>query len=378
MKQSTVAVIVERDALAKALGTAARAVDPRHTVPIVTSVLLRTGAGTLTVTGTDLDKIASATVPAEAREGALNLCITADRLRALVNGLPPGSQVTLEALDGGKKLRVKAGRARYDLHTLPAEDFPAFEDIADPVRFTLPATALVDAFKTVQYAISRDKARHYLQGICLHPDDDGLRVVATDGMNLGMVVLAMPKGAEKLPEIIVHGDTIAVILHLIGDHDGDIEIEASDRKIGLALPNARLISKLVDGTFPSSYRQILAGEPKERAARVDVDELAAALTRLHSAGESNRLAVKIEAGTATLEKFDANAGQAEETIGCELTGEPIELPLSLASLSKIADAIGSDVAAIALSDAKSPMFVRPVTNGQIDRSRVFLAAAMEK
>ncbi len=72
-----------------------------------------------------------------------------------------------------KRLLVKAGKSRFTLQTLPAEDFPAPGEArrASRARFTLPQKALRRLLGLVQYAMAQQDIRYYLNGLLMVVED---------------------------------------------------------------------------------------------------------------------------------------------------------------------------------------------------------------
>ena len=88
----------------------------------------------------------------------------------IVRKLPEGSQVELAAAEG--RLQVNAGRARFNLSTLPRDDFPVIAEGDLPTRFELPAASLRQIIDKTRFAISTEETRYYLNGIYLHVSDE--------------------------------------------------------------------------------------------------------------------------------------------------------------------------------------------------------------
>ena len=63
---------------------------------------------------------------------------------------------------------MKAGKSRFSLQTLPAEDFPRLAKPAGERRqFTLPQKALRRLLGLVQYAMAQQDIRYYLNGLLM-------------------------------------------------------------------------------------------------------------------------------------------------------------------------------------------------------------------
>ena len=148
---------------------------------------------------TDLDLQVDESVAATVEQPGATT-ISAHTLFDIVRKLPEGSQVEMTAADG--KMQVNAGRSRFNLSTLPRDDFPVIAEGELPTRFELPAATLRQIIDKTRFAISSEETRYYLMGIFLHVADDRLKAAATDGHRLARVTVDKPEGAEGMPDIL--------------------------------------------------------------------------------------------------------------------------------------------------------------------------------
>lgn len=127
---------IERAVLLKSLGHMQSVADRRNTIPILSNVLIEAVEGEgLKLMATDLDLQIVEAVEAQVEQpGATTVSV--HTLFDIVRKLPEGSQVSLEAAEG--KMAVNAGRARFNLPTLPRDDFPVIAEDDLPTRFELP------------------------------------------------------------------------------------------------------------------------------------------------------------------------------------------------------------------------------------------------
>src|SRR3546814_8841913 len=69
-------------------------------------------------------------------------------------------------------MAVVAGRARFNLATLPRDDFPVIAEGELPTHFRLPAAMLKQIIDKTRFAISSEETRYYLNGIFLHVSEE--------------------------------------------------------------------------------------------------------------------------------------------------------------------------------------------------------------
>src|SRR5947209_17474983 len=98
-------------------------------------------------------------------------------------------------------MQVVAGRSRFNLSTLPRDDFPVIAEGDLPTRFELPAATLRQIIEKTRFAISSEDTRYYLMVIVIPVVDDQMRAAATDGHRRARVPVPGPHGARGLPAV---------------------------------------------------------------------------------------------------------------------------------------------------------------------------------
>ena len=112
----------QRDRLLAPLQSVIGIVERRHTLPILSNVLIETAGDRLDFTATDLEvQVRTWTSVAESPIQE-SVTLSARKLHDILRALPSGAEIAMEASEN--RLTVKAGRSRFNLQTLPGRDFP--------------------------------------------------------------------------------------------------------------------------------------------------------------------------------------------------------------------------------------------------------------
>lgn len=332
---------VPRGDLARVLTAVSRAVERRNTIPILAHVLLTVGAEGLSVRGTDLDVEITATVPAMVdRPGSY--AIEAMRLADIVKKMA-GDSVSVDAADG--KVTVKSGRSRFVLPTLPAEDFPDLRPGEFIVEFEIDLAALV---APVQFAMSDEETRYYLNGVHLHSSPEGLVAVATDGHQLAKNVV---QPDVPVPAVILPRKAVALL------PKGVVKISLSATKIRVAAGEIVLISKLIDGTFPDYGRVVPGGNTK--VLTVNRVALAKAADRVAAVTDERTRAVKLVVANDNVGlSVRSGPSEASEGVPGTYSGEPIEIGFNSKYLSNVLGVLQGEDVTLAMSDPGTPGLFR--------------------
>ena len=347
---------IERATLLKSLGHVQSVVERRNTIPILSNVLIEArDDGSIRLMATDLDLQVDESVPAQvAQAGATT--VSAHTFFDIVRKLPEGSQVELSAAEG--KMQVVAGRARFNLSTLPRDDFPVIAEGELPSRFELPAATLRQIIDKTRFAISSEETRYYLMGIFLHVADEKLKAAATDGHRLARVTVDKPEGADGMPDVIIPKKCVVELRKLLDEVEGTAEVSLSSTKIRFGLGSAVLTSKLIDGTFPDYNRVIPTANDK--LLKLDPKSFSAGVDRVSTIASEKTRAVKIsvDRDKVTLSVTSPENGVATEELAADYGSDNIEIGFNAKYLLDILGEIDGDTVEVHLADAAAPTLLR--------------------
>ncbi len=355
---------IERATLLRCLSHVQSVVERRNTIPILSNVLIDASAdGQVRIMATDLDLQVVESMAAVSVEAPGALTVSAHLLFDIARKLQEGSQVGLEAADN--RLTVKAGRSRFQLPTLPRDDFPVIVEGDLPTSFELPARVLAELIDKTRFAISTEETRYYLNGIFLHVSDDGqpvLKAAATDGHRLARYTLPRPDGAEGMPDVIVPRKAVGELRKLLDEAlDGNVEIDLSASKIRFTLGGEGgvvLTSKLIDGTFPDYSRVIPTGNDK--LLKLDPKSFFEGVDRVATIATEKTRAVKmgLEQDRVVLSVTSPDNGTAAEEVPASYSSEGFEIGFNANYLKDILHQIEGDTVELHLADPGAPTLIR--------------------
>ena len=295
----------KRDELLGPLSAVSGIIERRHTLPILSNVLIERVQETLAFLATDIEIQIAARSAVGAPADVRAVTVGARKLLDILRALPEGAEVTLQQQD--KRLLVKAGKSRFTLQTLAAEDFPRLaKPVGESARFELEQQALRRLLSLVQYAMAQQDIRYYLNGLLLIVENGSLKLVATDGHRLAYAALEL--GAQ-LPrqEVIVPRKTVLELGKLLADSEAPVKIEIAATQASFSFGPIELVSKLIDGKFPDYTRVIPTGHKNRlRTAR---EPLRQALQRAAILSNEKFRGVRWVLGDGSLKIVSSNAEQ---------------------------------------------------------------------
>ena len=321
-----------RDTLLAPLQSVSGIVEKRHTLPILSNVLLEKKADKLTLLATDIEIQITTSTEADSGSGDGSVTVGARKLQDILRSLPDTAEVSLNLED--KRLQVKAGKSRFSLQTLPAEDFPrmALSD-GELKSFTVTQKQFRQLLGQTQFSMAAQDVRYYLNGLLLLVDGNELRAVATDGHRLAYASMPL-EGEATSPrqELILPRKTVLELSRLLADNDEPLQIELAANQIRFKFGQISLVSKLIDGKFPD-YERVIPATLKNvvtlnRAALLQSMVRAAILTNEKFRG------VRLILAPGSMKIMAANAEQeeAQEEIEVDYNGDSIDVGFNVGYL----------------------------------------------
>jgi DNA polymerase-3 subunit beta len=346
---------IDKDVLLKPLQAVSGIVERRHTLPILSNVMLETNGSDLNLVATDLEIQIATSAKLEKTSADHSVTVSARKLQDILRALPENTSVTLDAQEN--RLQVKAGKSRFNLQTLPAQDFPKLADggaATSSVR--LPQKVFRDLLALVQYGMAQQDIRYYLNGLLLVAEGSQLTMVATDGHRLAYATTTLATEVEK-SEVIVPRKAILELAKLLQDVDDEIEIQLLPNQIRFVFAGINIVSKVVDGKFPD-YTRVIPSNYKKHfgVGRIILQQ---ALQRASILSNEKFRGVRWVLTENSLRIICSNAEQeeAEEELVVDYSGDPLDIGFNIVYLLDVLNNLDVEEVDCAVGDANSSMLI---------------------
>jgi DNA polymerase III subunit beta len=352
----------KREALLEPLQAVAGIIERRHTLPILSNVLLSRTDTRIEFVATDIEIEITTSMTVEGPGEEKKITVGARKLVDILRALPEGSEVQLVLQD--RRLQVKSGKSRFNLQTLSADDFPRLALAeASTTSFAVPQKLLRSLLGLVQYAMAQQDIRYYLNGLLMVIEDDQLTLVATDGHRLAYASRKVNGKNLARQEVILPRKTIIELSKLLDDSDEPVQIGLSAAQAKFKFGNVVLVSKLVDGKFPDYGRVIPQNQPKK--LRLDRIGLLQALQRAAILTSDKFRGVRWVLGDGSLKISCSNTEQeeAQEELDVPYKGDTLDIGFNVGYLVDVLNNLDVAEVECGLGDANSSaLFTLPERN----------------
>ena len=354
--------------LLKALSHIHGIVEVRHTLPILSNIILEAKDDKLILSSTNLDIYCSDKIKAEVLQSG-EVSVSAVTFFEIIKRLPSGSEVLMIMEEGENEIRLTCGRSKFNLSTLKTDDFPIISDSDLSTNFVLSADELIRIIDKTKFAVSNEETRYYLNGIFLHKAERNsiqfLRAVATDGHRLAQYDIPLPQGAEDITGIIIPKKTIYELRKVLDDANGDVSVSLNENKIKFSFNDLKVVSKVIDGTFPD-YTKVIP-QKNDKDFKTNNSDLKNAIDRVSAVAaneESKSKAIKfcIENNSLSLSVESQSKGSANEMIDVNYSGDKVDIGFNSKYIIDICNEVDGDEISISLSDSISPAIILDKTD----------------
>lgn len=350
---------ISRDALIKPLNLVAGVVERRQTLPVLSNVLLSLEGNQLALTGTDLEVELVGRVALASPGVDGDITVPARKLVDICKSLPDGSEIEFTVEAG--KARVKAGRSRFTLSTLPASEFPSVEEGEGELSLELPQFLVKRLIERTSFAMAQQDVRYYLNGMLLEIKSGRLRMVATDGHRLALCTAAEPVDAGDSAVIIPRKGVLELSRLLDGDEA--VRLVIGSNHVRASTSQYTFTSKLVDGKFPE-YERVLPKSP-DKSVIGNRLELKQAFTRTAILSNEKYRGVRLKLSADALEITANNPEQeqAEEVVSVEYQGGELEVGFNVSYLLDVLSVLDGSQVRLSLADAASSALLEEAESG---------------
>jgi len=339
---------ISKETLLEQLSYVVGAVEKKHTSKILENVLIQVSEDSLQMVGTDLEIEMSSQLNIQA-ESTGTLTAPARKLFDICKALPNNSFILLEAKEN--RLFIKGARSRFELATLPADDFPLLDDIPIKQEVTIPENKLKYLMEKVSFSMANQDVRYYLNGLLFEFRNESIIAVSTDGHRLALSEYSLDNVSSN-PDfnIIVPRKGILELSRLL-DSSSEIPLtlQISDNHIRVFKDKIRFTSKLIDGKYPD-YKAAVPSKSKY-SIEFDRDLFRDTLSRVAILSNEKFKGIRLgfKQGLLSLHSNNPDNETAEEEIDIEFSGEPFEIGFNVTYLLEAVNHLEGDTLFLSLS-----------------------------
>lgn len=340
-----------KNELNRALQVIQCAVAKRTTMPILSNILLSASNDQLSISASDLELSATATVKASVKSGG-KTTVSAKVFSDIVRELGEGD-VSLNVSEGDR-LEISTKSSKFKIVGVSAEEYPTLPGLSCKADGRIVAKTLLEMINRTIYAVSLDETRFNLNGVCFEKVGGGsksksskkesslLRFAATDGHRLALITRPVTDFHFE-GKVIVPRKGLSEMRRLLEQYgDREIAVGIADGFFVLETNETKMSCRLIDSEYPD-YSQVLPQQEGPQAI-VNSGELSQALKRVMLMVTDREKGVRVTFSSSNLRLVSSSPelGEASEEIAVEYKGEVVTIGFNAMYLLDVANTLSTE------------------------------------
>ena len=345
-----------KESIFKPIQNVSGVVQKKQPIPILSNILVDQRGEDVTFTATDLDIQIRTKSSTGVKDSENSTTISARKLNDILASLVDGSEVSFYKKD--HHVQVLSGKSKFELQTLPADDFPSMGELKLEKAFTMPSSRFKYLLSMVSFACAVNNVRYFFNGVYICSEGIGVRAVATDGHRLALCDVEAEEASEKKLDAIIPLKTVKELARLIPDTEDELTVYISEKQIKFTFAGIEILSKLVEGRYPDYQKVIPVDNDKE--FKVSRQELLSTLQRVSilTADKLKGVRWNLSSGLLNVAATNADMEEAEDEINVEYQGESIEIGFNVTYLIEVLNALKNETVRVSLGGQLSSALVR--------------------
>lgn len=354
-------IFVKRQNILNALNHATRLIDRKSTVPVLSNVKISsTDEGLIEISSTDLQIGLIEKLPAQVEQTG-SITVSAQMAFEIVRKLPDDAVISFEekVTEDNGHVEIRSGASIFRLGTLPVEGYPTISRESLDFTFTVEAKAFSAGLQKCHFAMAQEETRYYLNGVYLHPVEEGegkifLNLVATDGHRLAKVRVPGLELEKKFEGVIIPRKAVIEIIKILENAPKDLLVSLSSTSCMMKVGDTCVLTtRLIEGSFPN-YRKVIPVDNPEKIT-INKHDLSQSVERVALVSSDKFGAVKmtLQEDKIVLTANSLEYGSAKDELSLDLKGVDLEIGFNARYLLEVLQHIEGDDVTICLRDAGS-------------------------
>ncbi len=369
--------VISSTELLSHLQAISRVISNKNTLPILDNLLFQLSDNELKITASDLETTLITTITLENVTDEGSIAIPARILTDILKEFPD-QPLTFDINTESFGVVITTENGKYNVVGQNGEDFPQLPLIKDDQKTSIQLTVdvLLSGITKTLFATADDELRPVMNGIYIELFPDNMTFVASDAHKLVRYRRTDVK-ADQESTFILPKKPASLLKAILPREENDVMLEFDDKNAFFTLSNYKLVSRLVEGNYPSYNSVIPTNNPNKLT--IDRLEMYNALKRvaLFSNQASNLVKLDLKGNQLNVSAQDIDFSiSANERLNCQYEGDDMEIGFKSSFLIEILSNIASTDVLVELSDPSRAGILFPAEKENDDEDVLMLLMPM--
>ncbi len=350
-----------------------RATGKNLSLPVLSCVIFDVDKvkNVLTVKSTNLDIAAQISIPIKASESG-SVAVPAQTILNFLSSISYDGDIKFS--QKGENLLVSFKNNTSTIKCLPKDDFPEIPTVSVIKECKILSKDFVNGIKSVWFSASISSIKPELASIFIYSGNQELIFVATDSFRLAEKKVSF-KNPTEFQQVLIPYKNIPDILKILEGFTGELDIVFDKNQIQIGFDRTRIVSRIVDATFPD-YKQIIPKDLKIEAIVLKADLLKAIKGAQVFTDNFNQIRLNFNQkdGNIKISAKNSDVGDYNESIQAKISGSDLEIAFNYKYVLDSLQSIDSESLNLSLAGPGRPMIM--ASSG--DKSFMYIVMPMNK
>jgi len=219
---------------------------------------------------------------------------------------------------------IRESNSHFQVPSQPVDDFPPVAVMKGDPQLEIDGAALHRLIDHTLFAAAKETTRYAINGVLWERKGKELKMVATDGRRLALMLTELTETKGEDASAIVPTKAMMVLAKVLRDDD-TVSIRLESNQVLIKTAQATISSVLVEGYFPK-YEDVIPSDG-DKKIECDTHELLSAVRRaaLLTNEDSKGIRVALGDNVMVLSSSAPDQGEARITMPVEYAGESMEI-----------------------------------------------------
>lgn len=351
----------ESTILAKGVNIVKKAIASSPNAPIFSGIHLILQGSALEMVAMDINFFMSDTLEVQG-EADGDVLVPAKSFSELLAKFD-SETLHLEKNEVETELVITSSKGKFSIPLMDKSDFPPFPEFKGEKALAFNEEEIGSLIRKTIYACSTDESRPLFTGILLEKKGQNITFVGTNTHRLAIKTATITSADESEYNMIIPSRLLREInANLDKEIPENVELSLQNKQIMVQMGKIKIISSLIEGSFPD-YRRVIP--PKfaiETLFRAKDMEKAVQRVSLFSKDDYNIIRLSISADKITLSSGISDLGQGKEEVDCQTKGEDVNIAFNSKYIMDILKYAGTEEVVMQMNNSLSPACVKPISD----------------
>ncbi|WP_419419727.1 DNA polymerase III subunit beta [Legionella sp. D16C41] len=355
-------IAIPKNELLPRLLMVAGAVDKRQSLAILANILITIKQKRLVLTATDLEMEISAFLNCDECLMEGEITVPAKKFIDIIRSLDEEAIPTIKLDENAVVL--KAGRSKFKLATLPAEQFPNSDQEQPDIELTLPRAELLWLLQSTHFAMSQQDVRVFLNGLLFELEGNAITTVATDGHRMA-ICKHLSQQTFPSQRLLIPRKGIQEMLRLLNSiNDETISVIAGKNYFCLITEDYKFNSKLIEARFPPYIKAIPTNNDKFTLIEKDLLKRSLQRIMILAHEKSRAVLLHIQSSGVTLVANNQEKEEATEWLEANVDGQELKIGINASYLLDVLNILPGNFVRLSMSTTDRSILVESLENEQ--------------